>query len=95
MINQGRPELVITAQHLNKTRRENLLSELNNLERRVRCERRRLDDDGTSSEDSGKDLSHRQQDGKVPGTDSRYDPQRNEPCRNGLLVVLVFFLLRL
>lgn len=60
-------EIVIAREDLDDTRREELLSELTELEIAVRSERRGLDDDGVACEDRWSNLATRKMDGEVPG----------------------------
>lgn len=81
-------ELVVAADDLDHAGREDFLGELNKLERRVRCEWRRLDDDAVSCHDSRGDLAHRQNQREVPGADGAADTEGRVLGVDSLLIVL-------
>ena len=80
--------ITYTAENLDNTRGEILLSQLAELEIAIRGKWRRLDDDGISSDDRGGDLAAGEMNREVPGNDSN---GHTEGCvsDNDLLVVVL------
>lgn len=70
---EPRAQVIITAQRLHNTRREEVLRQLNKLQTRVGREGRRLDDDGVTGEHGGRELLDGERDGEVPWDDAHGD----------------------
>jgi hypothetical protein len=70
---EPRTQVIITAQRLHNTGREEVLRELNELQTRVGREGRGLDDDGVTSQHGGRELLDGERDGEVPGDDADGD----------------------
>jgi hypothetical protein len=87
MGSQPRTKVVVTGDDLNDTRREELLSELTELEIAVGSEWRWLDDDGVTGEESRSDLAAGKMDGEVPGNDAD-DETKGSVADDNLLAVI-------
>ena len=81
-------KLVVTANNLDDTRREDLLSQLDKLQGSVGCEWRGLDDNAVSSHDRRCDLADRQDQREVPWADGCAYTERRVFCVDCLLVIL-------
>jgi hypothetical protein len=69
-------EIVITTEHLDDTRREELLGQFTHLQVAVRGERRWLDDDRVTGEHGRGDLASSKVYGEVPWHDTDADAER-------------------
>jgi len=88
MRGEHRTELVVSSKHLNDTRWEDLLRELDSLQGCVWGVGRGFDDDGVAGQDGGDGLAEGQDDGEVPGADGADDAEGRVAGRDDLLVVL-------
>lgn len=85
MQRQPRAQALVTAQHLDDTRREDLGGQLADLEESVRSKGRGLHDDGVASHDTRSDLAHSQEQGPVPGDNGAADAEGAVPDDRGPL----------
>lgn len=85
-------ELVVAADGLDDTGRENLLSELNGFQGSVRGEGARLHDDGIAGQEGRDDLPHGEDNGEVPGANRTDDTKWRVSGCHDLLIVLIALL---
>lgn len=84
----GGTEVVVAANNLENTRRQDLLGELGKLEGGVGCERRRLDDHAVTGHECWCNLARGENEGEVPWADGSTDTKGRVLGVDGLLVVL-------
>ena len=92
VLGQHRTKLVVATQSLENAWRQNFLSQLDDLQGRVRRVRRRLYDDAVAGKESRNDLAEGQNDGEVPWANGAYDTKRGVASGHDFLVILTALL---